>query len=79
MPPAYKSLFDSMKNGVLVLDTQERIMDINPQAEKLLELDNTCVGQSAGQKLEIWNEISPKGKAEGIINLKIEKSDVKCD
>ena len=77
MPPAYKSLFDSMKNGVLVLDTQERIMDINPQAEQLLELDDTCIGQSAGQKLHIWDEISPKGKPEGNINLKMEKSDVK--
>jgi PAS domain-containing protein len=36
MPPAYRSLFDSMKNGVLVLDTQGRIMDLNPAAENLL-------------------------------------------
>jgi PAS domain S-box-containing protein len=77
MPPAYKSLFDSMKNGVLVLDTHERIMDFNPVAGKLLGLDSFSVGKGAGEMLYMWDEISPKGKAEGKIELKMEKSGLK--
>ena len=74
IPPAYKSLFSSMKNGVLVLDTQERIMDFNPSAENLLKLDNTSIGKSASTELKMWNEISSKGKKEGKMNIKLEKS-----
>jgi PAS domain S-box-containing protein len=72
MPPAYRSLFDSMKNGVMVLDPLERIMDFNPSAVELFKLDNSSFGTDAGQKLNMWGEISPKGKKEGIINIEIE-------
>jgi PAS domain S-box-containing protein len=77
MPPAYKSLFDSMKNGVVVLDSYERIMDLNPAAEKLLELDHFAVGKGAGELLYMWDEISPKGQIEGKIDLKLVKSGIK--
>ncbi len=77
MPPAYKSLFDSMQNAVMVLDPQERIMDINPAAGKFLRLNNSSIGKDVGQELYIWNEISPKGKKEGKIETKLEKSDIK--
>lgn len=72
MPPAYRSLFDSMKNGVMVLDPLERIMDFNPSAEKLFKLDNSSFGADAGKNLNMWGEISPKGKKEGLTNIKID-------
>ncbi len=77
MPPAYKSLFDSMKNGVMVLDTHERIMDLNPAAEKLLGLDHFAVGKDAKDLLYMWDEISPKGRTDGKIVLKLERSENK--
>jgi PAS domain S-box-containing protein len=77
MPPAYKSLFDSMKNGVLVLDPLERIMDINPAAETLLGIDTKCIGRYSNEKLDMWNEISPKGKKDGIYNIKLEDTNIK--
>ena len=73
MPPAYRSLFDSMKNGVMVIDPLERIMDFNPSAEKLFKLDNSSFGTDAGHNLNMWSEISPKGKKEGLNNIKIEE------
>ena len=73
MPPAYRSLFDSMKNGVMVLDPLERIMDFNPSAETLFNLNNASYGVDAGQNLKIWSEISPKGKTEGMVNIKIDE------
>ncbi len=72
MPPAYRSLFDSMKNGVMVLDPVERIMDFNPSAGKLFKLDNSSFGADASKNLNMWSEISPKGKKEGLFNIKID-------
>lgn len=74
MPPAYKGLFESMKNGVVVLDTYERIMDLNPAAEKLLGLDKYCIGQEARDKLEIWDKIAPNGRNDGSTDLKLNGS-----
>ncbi|MTK64381.1 MAG: PAS domain S-box protein, partial [Methanobacterium sp.] len=74
MPPAYKGLFESMKNGVVVLDTYERIMDLNPSAEKLLGLDKYCIGQEARDKIEIWDKIAPNGRNDGSTDLKLNNS-----
>jgi len=74
MPPAYKSLFYSMQNAVMVLDPQERIMDINPTAGKLLGLDNSSIGKDISQELYFWNGISPNGKKDGKIETKIKGS-----
>lgn len=74
MPPAYKGLFESMKNGVVVLDTYERIMDLNPAAEKMLGLDKYCIGQEARDKLEIWDKIAPNGRNDGSTDLKLNSS-----
>jgi PAS domain S-box-containing protein len=77
MPPAYKILFDSMQNGVMVLDPQERIMDINPTGRQLLGIGNSSIGKNASQQLHMWNEISPKGMKEGKIETKLERSKIK--
>lgn len=74
MPPAYKGLFESMKNGVVVLDTYERIMDLNPSAEKLLDLDKYCIGQQAKNKIEMWDKIAPNGRNDGSTDLKLNNS-----
>lgn len=77
MPPAYKGLFESMKNGVVVLDSYERIMDLNPAAEMLLGLDKYCIGMEAQETFEMWDEISPKGKNDGSKDIKLENSEKK--
>ncbi len=77
MPPAYKRLFDSMKNGVMVLDPLERIMDYNLAAEELLGLNNISIGKNANQELDMWSDISPMGKTDGKKDLKLVHSDTK--
>jgi hypothetical protein len=77
MPPAYKRLFDSMKNGVMVLDPLERIMDYNPAAEELLGLNNTSIGKNANQELKMWSDISPMVKTDGKKELKLVHSGTK--
>jgi diguanylate cyclase (GGDEF)-like protein/PAS domain S-box-containing protein len=44
-PVARDALIERMTDGVLVLDTQGRIVDINPAAQQLLGVTNSPVGQ----------------------------------
>lgn len=74
MPPAYRSLFRSMKNAVVVLDTRERIMDVNPAAETLLGIHQSSIGCSASHEIYRWDEIAPGSRTEGSVDLKIERS-----
>lgn len=77
MPPAYRSLFSSMNNAVVVLDTRERIMDVNPAAETLLGIHQSSIGKYANQAICKWDEISPGSKAEGSVDLKIDGSEAR--
>jgi len=76
MPPAYKNLFDSMANGVVVLDTSERIMDVNESSQRLLGIDKYSIGTDASEKIQVWDKISPKGKDEGSIDLEMTNSKI---
>jgi PAS domain S-box-containing protein len=49
-------------------------MDYNPAAKNLLKLDNSSIGKSASIELQMWNEISPRGKKDGKMDIKLEKS-----
>lgn len=75
MPPAYRSLFSSMKNAVVVLDTRERIMDVNPAAETLLGIHQSCIGRSASQEIYKWEELAPGRRSEGSVDIKMDRSE----
>jgi PAS domain S-box-containing protein len=49
VPVAYDLVFKSVKSGVLVLDTQGRIMEMNPTAERILERSQ---GEVLGRTIE---------------------------
>ena len=36
MPIAHHSVFNNVKSGVVVIDTNNRILELNPEAEKIL-------------------------------------------
>jgi diguanylate cyclase (GGDEF)-like protein/PAS domain S-box-containing protein len=55
IPVARSRIIESMSDGVLVLDTQNRIVDINPAMEKFLSRKPASfLGQSASEVPEIW-------------------------
>ncbi|NEU76153.1 diguanylate cyclase [Hassallia byssoidea VB512170] len=54
VPVARDILIDSMSDGVLVLDVQNRILDINPAAQNLIGTTAHLIGQSAEQVLSKW-------------------------
>jgi diguanylate cyclase (GGDEF)-like protein/PAS domain S-box-containing protein len=52
---AHGHLIDSMSDGVLVLDTQNQIVEFNPAMQQLLNYNPvSLVGQSASAVLEAW-------------------------
>ncbi len=60
VPVARYALVESMSDGVLVLDAQDRIVDINPAAQQLLGLESTPIGQPAGEALPMWPNLAAR-------------------
>jgi diguanylate cyclase (GGDEF)-like protein/PAS domain S-box-containing protein len=50
LPIAQQALIDSMRDGMLVLDLDNRIMDLNPSAEQILnEQEKNLIGRSVSE------------------------------
>jgi signal transduction histidine kinase len=47
MPVAHDALFENMNIGVMVLDARQRIVDLNPAGQRLLDLSGDVLGQPA--------------------------------
>lgn len=74
VPPAYETLFSNMKSGVMVLDLNERIVDVNASAKNIVGLAPSSVGEKAGDELNMWNEIRPtEGQNDDKMELKLQK------
>lgn len=58
-PVARETLIETMAEGMVVLDTQDRVVDINPAARNLLNVSRqSCVGWSADVLFAAWPEWS---------------------
>ena len=58
-PVARDTVMENMNIGMLVIDKQERLVDINRVARKMLFLGETnVIGQHAGETLAPWPELS---------------------
>jgi PAS domain S-box-containing protein len=55
-PRARSLLFDNVRDGVLVLDLQDKIVDINPAALQLLRLSTPPIGLPLTTVLSAWQE-----------------------
>lgn len=59
VPVAREALIENMADGVLVLDGQNRIVDINPAAQGMLDLSASwAVGQCAEDALAAWPDLA---------------------
>jgi signal transduction histidine kinase len=56
VPVARDMVVDSMEDGVLVLDAQRRIVDLNATAEKYTGLTTTSLGRPVEEVVSWWNE-----------------------
>ena len=59
-PVARDKLIEDMRDGVLVLDMQNRIVDLNPVARALFEADELLIGEPVVKFLEAWTELVNK-------------------
>ncbi len=57
-PIARDKLVESMADGVIVLDPQRRIVDINPAAQRITQLSPAVIGQPAALALRSWPELN---------------------
>lgn len=59
MPVAHSVLIDSMTEGVIVMDAQDRILEMNPAAAQFLGLSaSDAAGRRAREVLTAWREIT---------------------
>lgn len=54
VPVARDILIETMPEGVLVMDVQNRLVDINPAARRMLNLPNAALGKSVEQVFAHW-------------------------
>jgi PAS domain S-box-containing protein len=56
VPIAREMVFDSMEDGVLVLDAQRRLVDLNAAAEKYTGCTNASFGRPVDEVVSWWTE-----------------------
>ena len=56
-PVARDALIEDMNDSVIVLDTQDRIVDINPAACRLLRVDKAPIGEFGSEFLGKWPDL----------------------
>jgi PAS domain S-box-containing protein len=58
IPVAHSVLLENMRDGMLVIDAQNRIVDLNPMAQRVLGIGSgPFIGQQAGERLIHWNPL----------------------
>lgn len=58
-PVAREVIIESLSDGVIVLDMEARIVDINPAAQKIINRSNDeIIGQPAGEVLSVWPDLA---------------------
>lgn len=58
LPVAHDAVFYSMSDGVLILDEQDRVIDMNPAAERIIRVKlEKVIGKPAGEVLREWSSV----------------------
>ena len=58
VPVARDSLIEGMSDGILVIDVQRRVVDVNPAARRLLNLPSDVIGADVHRALSPWPQIA---------------------
>jgi diguanylate cyclase (GGDEF)-like protein/PAS domain S-box-containing protein len=58
VPIARSKLIESMNVGVIVVDQQHRIVDVNPAAQGILGISGTMIGQPSERVFDGWHDLS---------------------
>jgi len=72
MPVARHAIVDGMRDGVVVLDNENRVIDMNPSAQNMLAVSiRHVMGQLATATFPVWSEIDRKTAGQSEANLEI--------
>lgn len=72
VPVARETIIDSMSSGMVVLDTQNRIVDINPAAQRMARTTRSqLIGQDALQSLPGWASLIKNDPQDGMIQAEV--------
>ena len=80
MPVARETLIEQLGDGVIVLDNQNRVVDINPAAKKLFQSPpDSLIGQPALALLaqQLGLDLSNLGEAESSLELKLPGEEIR--
>ena len=72
IPVAWRSLVEHMSDAVLVVDRQDRILDLNPAARRLLGVGPSAVGQPVAQALASRPEIRDTLSQPAVVEVQTE-------
>jgi signal transduction histidine kinase len=56
LPVAHSTMFAALADGVLVFDGRERLVDINPAAQKILQRTSKALGATAAAMFDTWGK-----------------------
>jgi diguanylate cyclase (GGDEF)-like protein/PAS domain S-box-containing protein len=70
-PIAYQAVFESLPDSVIVLNTRDEIVDVNPSAEVVLETPrDALIGKTIQSQLRNWDDLMEQYQATGQISLR---------
>ena len=73
LPVARTTLFEELPDGVIVLDNQLRIVDLNTAARRYLQTDKTVLGNFAAEIIPNWEQLVERyHKTVPGVNMEIE-------
>lgn len=74
VPIARDTLIDSLDDGMLVLDAQDRIVDINPAMLEILGIPvASTIGRPAGEVLRPWNDLVERLRGQSNVQAEISR------
>jgi PAS domain S-box-containing protein len=72
IPIARDKLIENMKDGILVVDNQGRVVDVNQALKRLLDMKTPSpIGQEVAAIFPKWNELQPDSEAEDGIGQEV--------
>lgn len=61
VPVARDAVVEGMSDGIIVVDWQDRVVDLNPAARQVLKCTSgEAVGRPIGEFLGVWSQLAPK-------------------
>ncbi len=76
MPVAHNAIFGGMKHGVIVMDPEDRVVEINPAAQRMLDAGDAGIGSPVSALIRPWDSWQDAGnpRADLLRELRLESS-----